>query len=57
MVRPDLVFVIRGLEEDYLRVSSDILLRTDPQGSLIQNRDVGGTSKGRANILCVRATL
>ena len=51
MVRPDLVFVIGGGQRgDYLHVSSDILLRTDPHRNLIQNQDVAGASRGDVNV-------
>ena len=35
-----------GQREDYLHVSSDILLRTGPHGNLIWNWDIANASKG-----------
>ena len=35
-----------GSEEDYLHVSSDILLRTEPHRNLIWNWDIAGASEG-----------
>ena len=39
------------VREDYLHVSSDILLRTDPHKNPMQNWDVAGTPKGNMNVL------